>query len=521
MKQVLPFMMMLAFPATGLFGQTSILVDFGKAEIPSSPESDPNGYFWNNFPAEAGAPGNFLGWENISEADRTNQPWADSLEYFNNYVSLPYVALSDMVDQNGDSTGVSMAMTSYEDRFTYDPPSTSGGLGWAGHEYADFLGPVPTSTGYPGSATIDSFYINFDKVATFTLSGLDDAKTYTIICWTGVSNGARLAKWTVNSLEPGVIEAFNNTGANAEDYATFNDVSPVNGEIIIAFEQGIEPDNFLPNGHWSTLEIIGEFGGGDNVPSADIHQGTATVDGVIESAWNAYPMNTLEVDIDGTSPAADDLSGYWKAMWDESNLYFLLVTNDDVLVPFPGGPQEWRYDTTEIFLDPDGSRGSSYDGVDDTQIGFLRGGELVKLRSNPLNLVFDGSTHAIVAGEGMVIIETAIAWSDLGISPSVGVGMGLDVYMKDTDDGVSRNNQISWSPSGDQAWQNPSLFGMVTLAEAPDNLWNGYPVDGNGWVDTNDWIGWVNVTYDPWIWSTSLDKYIYIGDGSGWVYVPR
>ncbi|MEX0324930.1 MAG: hypothetical protein AB3N33_02455 [Puniceicoccaceae bacterium] len=253
---------LVAAMATCLTAQTSILVDMGKADLPSGPETDPNGYSWNNFPAEAGAPGNFLGWDAISEQDRVDRPWTDSLEYYNNYVMLPYSVFEDMVDQNGDATGVSMALTAFADRFTYDPPSSAGGIGWAGHEYGDDLGPVPTSTGYPGSATIDSFYINFDKVATFTLSGLDDAKTYTIVCWTGVSNSERLAQWTVNGGTPAVIEAFLNTGENAEDYARFEDVSPVNGEIVIQFEQGVPPDNFLPNGHWSTLEIIGDFSGG-------------------------------------------------------------------------------------------------------------------------------------------------------------------------------------------------------------------------------------------------------------------
>lgn len=37
--------------------------------------------------------------------------------------------------------------------------------------------------------------------------------------------------------------------------------------------------------------------------------------------------------------------------------------------------------------------------------------------------------------------------------------------MKDNDAGESRENQIAWSPSADQAWRNPSLFGTLILTD--------------------------------------------------------
>lgn len=54
--------------------------------------------------------------------------------------------------------------------------------------------------------------------------------------------------------------------------------------------------------------------------------------------------------------------------------------------------------------------------------------------------------------------------------------------------------------------------------------WNGYEVLDGGWVNTNTWIGWVNVADDPWIISTSLDGWIYLPEGQdtasgAWMYV--
>jgi hypothetical protein len=34
-------------------------------------------------------------------------------------------------------------------------------------------------------------------------------------------------------------------------------------------------------------------------------------------------------------------------------------------------------------------------------------------------------------------------------------------------------------------------------------------------------MSWVNVTFDPWIWATALDKYVYAQDDSGWIYVAK
>jgi hypothetical protein len=52
--------------------------------------------------------------------------------------------------------------------------------------------------------------------------------------------------------------------------------------------------------------------------------------------------------------------------------------------------------------------------------------------------------------------------------------------------------------------------------------WNGYPLDASGqYANTGTWMGWVKVDLAPWIWNLTLQKYLYVADGSGWVYIPR
>lgn len=51
-------------------------------------------------------------------------------------------------------------------------------------------------------------------------------------------------------------------------------------------------------------------------------------------------------------------------------------------------------------------------------------------------------------------------------------------------------------------------------------FWKGYPVDGNGWVDTGPWLGWVYPGNAPWIWVRTARQYVYLDD-TGWIYWPR
>ena len=51
--------------------------------------------------------------------------------------------------------------------------------------------------------------------------------------------------------------------------------------------------------------------------------------------------------------------------------------------------------------------------------------------------------------------------------------------------------------------------------------WYGYEVLETGDVYTGNWLGWVWIGVDPWIWSYALNKYIYLADDSGWVYLSR
>jgi len=55
-------------------------------------------------------------------------------------------------------------------------------------------------------------------------------------------------------------------------------------------------------------------------------------------------------------------------------------------------------------------------------------------------------------------------------------------------------------------------------AATTDEFWYGYPVLADDWAEAAGWLGWVNVTFDPYIWNLPLNKYLYVPDDSGWIY---
>ncbi|MEX0332013.1 MAG: hypothetical protein AB3N64_11370 [Puniceicoccaceae bacterium] len=75
---------------------------------------------------------------------------------------------------------------------------------------------------------------------------------------------------------------------------------------------------------------------------------------------------------------------------------------------------------------------------------------------------------------------------------------------------------------------NEALFNSLEASNfAPEGTpWGPYFADAQGNVDTGTFLGWLNVQFDPWAWSYSISRYMYLpGDsvtGSGaWTYIPK
>jgi len=185
-----------------------------------------------------------------------------------------------------------------------------------------------------------------------------------------------------------------------------------------------------------------------------------TVDGFYVSLLPSLERHTRNVLL-GTPPAASDSAASWWTMWSEGGLYVYAAVTDDAHVT--DSPYPWEDDSVELFVDVDHSRGTRYDGVNDSQYVFRYDDPVVHVgtRSRPnvegISFAFgwiNSSTYSF---------EAYIPWSTLGGTPDSKGQIGIDLHVNDDDDGGSRDNKLATYATVDDAWTNPSRFGSAEV----------------------------------------------------------
>ncbi|MEQ8472150.1 MAG: sugar-binding protein [Marinoscillum sp.] len=179
----------------------------------------------------------------------------------------------------------------------------------------------------------------------------------------------------------------------------------------------------------------------------------------IEAEWSEVPARGISNVTVGGMPG--DFSGQWRAMYDNQSLYVLVEVSDNSLNN-DSGSEWWNDDVVNIFIDGNNSKGTSFDGVNDFQIGFRWNDGTVHLGGNSVQNA-SGITFNMFAVSGGYTLKAAIPWSTIGVSPSIGYTIGFDVAVDDDDGGGTRDAQISSFATTEMGWSNPSLFGSVYM----------------------------------------------------------
>jgi len=200
---------------------------------------------------------------------------------------------------------------------------------------------------------------------------------------------------------------------------------------------------------------------------------TITIDG-LETEWVDVPKNTMRKYIDVTSPidGRKDLSGYFRILWDDDNLYvFAKILDSEINV---NGAELYERDGIEIYLDGDNSKTvasgppsvfppPAYDGNDD----FIR---FIPYEANPFGTwgIYDVSNYefAFLRTSKGWNFELKMPFSDLpAFQAQAGHVFGLEVQVNDNDQD-QRQNFLKWYSVIDDSWFNPSLFGTAVLFKA-------------------------------------------------------
>ncbi len=222
------------------------------------------------------------------------------------------------------------------------------------------------------------------------------------------------------------------------------------------------------------------------IPANIIKTGQAPViDGIAEDMWARIPRNRIDNTI--YSPVSDraDLTAFYRAMWDENNLYVLVNVMDDVLKN--DSDEFWLDDGVEVFIDADNSKSGEYD--DNDYQYFFEWADANPGMGESKHGRTDGVEFAVGRADVGYRVEIKFPWSTLGTRPFAGTKIGLDVHVNDDDDGGDRDTKVTWRGKADNAWQSPRVFGTGELT----GLLGWWKLDETSGRDVSDASGNGNI----------------------------
>jgi Carbohydrate family 9 binding domain-like len=172
-----------------------------------------------------------------------------------------------------------------------------------------------------------------------------------------------------------------------------------------------------------------------------------------------YESANLVYSIEGWDQS-DDVRAFWRLGWDEQNLYAAAQVEDDVHVQTQQGSTVFKGDGVSIQLDTqraaDFGRGLSQD---DFQINLSPG----DFGSNLGELGSHGVRVAALRTEDGYTLEAVIPWSDLGVSPSPGMLMGIALNVNDNDTPGTAEQEVMKSHVASRQFDDPTSWGIVIL----------------------------------------------------------
>jgi len=219
---------------------------------------------------------------------------------------------------------------------------------------------------------------------------------------------------------------------------------------------------------WGTLIL-------DNVTTHAVKLGGApTIDGNL-GEWGTLNNGINQVVFGPQNwVGANDASATYKIGWDANKLYIAAYVKDDVFVQNQSGANLFRGDSLELMLDTNlgGDSSNAFLNSDDYQLGISPGG--LTSGNNPAPQVYrwypsnlkGGLSNVAVAsskvGDGY-LVEAAIPWSVLGVTPYGGLSMGFALSVSDNDASGQALQQTLVSSNGLRKLTNPNTWGVLTL----------------------------------------------------------
>lgn len=204
--------------------------------------------------------------------------------------------------------------------------------------------------------------------------------------------------------------------------------------------------------------------------TADVKKGVAVIDGVIDEIWSKadeLPISKINPD-----PGADTgTTGYAKVMWNDQDLYVLIVVNDANSVNPSNGGSSSSTDAIEVYFDIQNRKGDSYSEDGEFYFGIFAGDEIDYVNFSEGIALTDIDVvecKSVVTGN-QIVYEIKCPLEDLSnnaVSVAAGHKLGFEVQINDDTDGTApREAAYNWSDGENQAWERTSALGTLTLAD--------------------------------------------------------
>jgi hypothetical protein len=168
----------------------------------------------------------------------------------------------------------------------------------------------------------------------------------------------------------------------------------------------------------------------------------------------------------------DDLSGRFKVAWDATYLYLGVVVFDTRVTQTASGDQLYLGDSLEILLDTDlaGDAEATELSSDDFQIG-ISPGNLKDIAIPEAYMWYPSDRASSLAGvqiganliERGYVVEVAVPWADVSVSPSDGLTLGFLLSVSDNDMLNMNAQQSVVSFLEGRELQNPTTWGTLSL----------------------------------------------------------
>lgn len=192
----------------------------------------------------------------------------------------------------------------------------------------------------------------------------------------------------------------------------------------------------------------------------EVKKGTPVIDGVEDDVWNYTDAVVVgRIKESGDTPNdGSGVSGTFKLLWDESNLYAIVFVKDNTR--YNNGNANHTQDSVEMFFDPLNTITETYDGDD---FRFCLGADDVYNDEHKEVAV----VHKVVNKSDSYILEFAIPISSVvdSFKFAAGTTFGWDIQLNDsTTNSDTRNHCLGWNDDANQSWQNATYLGTLVLS---------------------------------------------------------